>query len=51
MNLSGLLIGTGNTQQMRDYYTKLFGKPNWERPVVRLRSSRVSPRSLVRYPT
>ena len=30
MNLSGLLIGTGNTQQMRDYYTKLFGKPNWD---------------------
>ena len=30
MNLSGLLIGTDNTQRMRDYYTKLFGKPNWD---------------------
>ncbi len=30
MDLSGLLIGTENTQRMRDYYTKLFGKPNWD---------------------
>ena len=30
MNLSGLLIGTANTQRMRDYYTELFGKPNWD---------------------
>ena len=30
MNLSGLLIGTENPQRLRDYYTKLFGKPNWD---------------------
>ncbi len=30
MNLNGLLIGTENTQRLRDYYTKLFGKPNWD---------------------
>jgi predicted enzyme related to lactoylglutathione lyase len=30
MNLNGLLIGTENTQRLRDYYTKLFGQPNWD---------------------
>ena len=30
MNLTGLLIGTENTQRMREYYTKLFGKPHWD---------------------
>src|SRR5712692_5451275 len=30
MNLNGLLIGTENPQQLRDNYTKLFGKPNWD---------------------
>jgi predicted enzyme related to lactoylglutathione lyase len=30
MNLSGVLIGTENPQRLRDYYTKLFGKPNWD---------------------
>ena len=30
MNLNGLLIGTENTERLREYYTKLFGKPNWD---------------------
>jgi len=30
MNLNGLLIGTENPQRLRDYYTKLFGEPNWD---------------------
>jgi predicted enzyme related to lactoylglutathione lyase len=30
MNFSGILIGTENTQRLRDYYTKLFGKPTWD---------------------
>ena len=30
MNLNGLLIGTENPQRLRDYYTRLFGKPTWE---------------------
>ena len=30
MNLNGLLIGTENTERLKDYYTKLFGKPNWD---------------------
>jgi len=30
MNLNGVLIGTENPQRLRDYYTKLFGKPNWD---------------------
>jgi len=30
MNLNGLLIGSENPQRLRDYYTKLFGKPNWD---------------------
>ncbi len=30
MNLNGLLIGSENPERLRDYYTKLFGKPNWD---------------------
>src|SRR2546430_52272 len=30
MNFNGLLIGTENPQRLVDYYTKLFGKPNWD---------------------
>src|SRR5919197_3863812 len=30
MNLNGLLIGSENPEQLKAYYTKLFGKPTWE---------------------
>ena len=30
MNFTGVLIGTDDPQRLRDYYTKLFGKPNWD---------------------
>lgn len=30
MKLSGVLIGSENPQGLKDYYTKLFGKPTWE---------------------
>lgn len=30
MDLNGVLIGTENPQRLRDYYTKLFGKPGWD---------------------
>ena len=30
MDLNGILIGTENPQGLRDYYTKLFGKPGWD---------------------
>jgi predicted enzyme related to lactoylglutathione lyase len=30
MDLNGILIGTEDPQRLRDYYTKLFGKPNWD---------------------
>ena len=30
MKFSGILIGTDNPQRLKDYYTKLFGKPTWE---------------------
>ena len=30
MKLNGVLIGTDDPQRLRDYYTKLFGKPNWD---------------------
>jgi len=30
MKLSGVLIGTEDPQRLKDYYTKLFGKPSWE---------------------
>src|SRR5881409_3504796 len=29
MNLNGLLIGSEDPERLVDYYTKLFGKPNW----------------------
>jgi predicted enzyme related to lactoylglutathione lyase len=30
MDVSGILIGTDDAPRLRDYYTKLFGKPNWD---------------------
>src|SRR5256714_5672209 len=30
MNLNGLLIGSEIPQRLVEYYTKLFGKPNWD---------------------
>jgi predicted enzyme related to lactoylglutathione lyase len=30
MDLSGILIGSENAQQLKEYYTKLFGKPGWD---------------------
>ncbi len=30
MDLNGVLIGSENPQRLRDYYTKLFGKPGWD---------------------
>jgi predicted enzyme related to lactoylglutathione lyase len=30
MDLNGLLIGTENPERLRDYYTKLFGKPGFD---------------------
>jgi len=30
MNMNGILIGSENPQRLRDYYTKLFGAPNWD---------------------
>ena len=30
MDLNGVLIGSENPQLLRDYYTKLFGKPGWD---------------------
>ena len=30
MKLSGVLIGTEDPKRLKDYYTKLFGKPTWE---------------------
>jgi predicted enzyme related to lactoylglutathione lyase len=30
MNLNGLLIGSENPKRLVDYYTKLFGTPNWD---------------------
>jgi len=30
MNLNSILIGSGNTQALTDYYTKIFGKPAWD---------------------
>jgi len=30
MNLNGLLIGSENPERLRDYYTKLFGKPGFD---------------------
>jgi predicted enzyme related to lactoylglutathione lyase len=30
MKFSGLLIGSENPEQLKAYYTKLFGKPSWD---------------------
>ena len=30
MNLNGVLIGTDNPQRLREYYTRLLGKPSWD---------------------
>jgi len=30
MKLTGFLIGTDDPQRLKDFYTKLFGKPTWE---------------------
>ncbi len=30
MDLNGVLIGSENPQRLKDYYTKLFGKPGWD---------------------
>ncbi len=30
LNMNGILIGTEDPERLRDYYTKLFGKPNWD---------------------
>jgi predicted enzyme related to lactoylglutathione lyase len=30
MNLNSILIGSENPQALKDYYTKIFGKPAWE---------------------
>jgi predicted enzyme related to lactoylglutathione lyase len=30
MDLNGLLIGTENPERLKDYYTKLFGKPGFD---------------------
>ena len=29
MNLNSILIGSEDPQRLSDYYTKLFGEPNW----------------------
>lgn len=30
MNFNSILIGSENPQRLTEYYTKLFGKPEWE---------------------
>jgi predicted enzyme related to lactoylglutathione lyase len=30
MKFSGVLIGSENPEKLKDYYTKLFGKPTWD---------------------
>src|ERR687891_813344 len=30
MNLNSILIGSENAQRLADYYTRLFGKPDWD---------------------
>jgi predicted enzyme related to lactoylglutathione lyase len=30
MKMSGVLIGSEKPEALKDYYTKLFGKPGWE---------------------
>ena len=30
MNFNGILIGSEDPKRLSDYYTKLFGKPDWD---------------------
>ena len=30
MNFNSLLIGSENPERLKEYYTKLFGKPSWD---------------------
>jgi predicted enzyme related to lactoylglutathione lyase len=30
MNLNSILLGSENPDRLREYYTKLFGKPTWD---------------------
>ena len=30
MDINGILIGSEDPERLRGYYTKLFGKPNWD---------------------
>jgi predicted enzyme related to lactoylglutathione lyase len=30
MDLNGLLIGSENPERLKEYYTKIFGKPSWD---------------------
>jgi predicted enzyme related to lactoylglutathione lyase len=30
MNFNSLLIGTENPERLKEYYSKLFGKPSWD---------------------
>ena len=30
MKFGGILVGSENPDQLKEYYTKLFGKPTWE---------------------
>jgi predicted enzyme related to lactoylglutathione lyase len=30
MDMNGILIGSENAERLKDYYTKLFGKPGWD---------------------
>src|SRR5438094_3387436 len=30
MKISGVLIGSENPAKLKDYYTKIFGKPTWD---------------------
>ena len=30
MDMNGILIGSENPDRLKDYYTKLFGKPGWD---------------------
>ena len=30
MNFNGILIGSENPERLTEYYSKLFGKPQWD---------------------
>ena len=30
MNLNSIMIGSENAERLKEYYTKLFGKPTWD---------------------